>query len=636
MKRLIFAFICLLLAIACQARVITVDDDGLAHFSNIQAAINDSNDGDTIEVQLGTYTGVGNRDLDFGGRAITVRSTDPNDPNVVAATVIDCNGTESEFHRGFYFHNNEEPNSVVAGLTITNGYAAVGGGICCEGSSPTINNCTINNNRTKNGNYQGCGQHTKGGNGGGIYCSFSSPIITNCDIVNNRTGYGRIYCYCEETYCYGEDGGSGGGIYSSSSSPTIKDCIIAGNTTGTGGNDLEGGPGDAGDGAGICCSSSTPIIENCLITNNRTGNGIDTYLGYGGFGGDGAGICCLSSPASITNCIITENVTGNGGGDNGDKGCPGRGGDGAGVYSLSSSPLTITNCIITDNTTGNGGDAEYYGGRGGHGAGIGGWSSTMSLSNCIISGNTTGNGGDSRRDRAGSGGYGAGIYSTGGDTIITNCTVVGNKTGMGGSPDGTDGSTGGIWYSTSVTVTNCILWKNIESGQTDEPAQIRPTPTINYCCIQGWTGALGGMGNMGTDPCFVESGYWDANGTVDDPNDDFWVAGDYHLCWTSPCINAGDPSFFGQPDETDIDGEPRIIAGRVDMGSDEVGPKQVDFNRDGVINFEDFGILARSWFSQTSQQNWYILCDLYEDGYIEFKDLSVLVKNWLWEADWHE
>ena len=58
MKKLILAFICLL-TVVCQARIITVDDDGPADFNNIQAAINDANDYDTIIVVDGIYTGTG-------------------------------------------------------------------------------------------------------------------------------------------------------------------------------------------------------------------------------------------------------------------------------------------------------------------------------------------------------------------------------------------------------------------------------------------------------------------------------------------------------------------------------------------------------------------------------------------------
>ena len=54
MKKLIFVFISVLLVLPCQARTITVDDDGPADFNNIQAAIDDANNGDTIIVADGT------------------------------------------------------------------------------------------------------------------------------------------------------------------------------------------------------------------------------------------------------------------------------------------------------------------------------------------------------------------------------------------------------------------------------------------------------------------------------------------------------------------------------------------------------------------------------------------------------
>jgi hypothetical protein len=46
----------LFLTVPCGARTITVDDDGPADFDNIQAAIDDANDGDTVVVQPGAYT----------------------------------------------------------------------------------------------------------------------------------------------------------------------------------------------------------------------------------------------------------------------------------------------------------------------------------------------------------------------------------------------------------------------------------------------------------------------------------------------------------------------------------------------------------------------------------------------------
>lgn len=55
-KDRIVAFICLLAVLPWQARIITVDNDGPADFNHTQAAIKDPDDGDIIEVNLGTET----------------------------------------------------------------------------------------------------------------------------------------------------------------------------------------------------------------------------------------------------------------------------------------------------------------------------------------------------------------------------------------------------------------------------------------------------------------------------------------------------------------------------------------------------------------------------------------------------
>ena len=233
------------------ADVITVDDDGPAHYTTIQAAVNAAVDTDVIIIQPGMYTGTGNRDIDFLGKAITVRSTDPQDPNIVSDTVIDSQGTSSDWHRAFRFHTNEGPDSIIDGLTLTGGYTDYGGAINCEvNCSPTIRNCIIRSN-------------TATQEGGGIDCTTSEAVIVNCLIEDNVSGYyaGGINC------CVSSD-------------LTIIGCIIRNNSA-------------ENDGGGIqFCVSSGQVI-NCSITNN---------VGY-----EGGGIW-VRGPVHISNCTIVNNT----------------------------------------------------------------------------------------------------------------------------------------------------------------------------------------------------------------------------------------------------------------------------------------------------------------------------------------
>jgi parallel beta-helix repeat protein/predicted outer membrane repeat protein len=222
-------------------------------------------EGDTIILAAGTYSGSGNRDINFKGKVITVRSTDPDDPAVVGATIINCQGSSDDPHRGFNFHYGEGPDSAVFGLTISNGfYWGGGGGICCRYASPTISKNIIRDN-------------TADGDGGGIYCRNCSPVIVGNTIKGNTA----------------DD--DGGGIYCRDSSATISKNIITENMA-------------ADNGGGIFCRRLAPIITNNMIMGNR--------------GEDGGGIWCRGSSAVITNNTISGNVavdTGGGVGGRGDS-----------------------------------------------------------------------------------------------------------------------------------------------------------------------------------------------------------------------------------------------------------------------------------------------------------------------------
>jgi len=276
--------------------MITVGDDGPGDFSTIQAAIDDANDGDVVLVAPGTYTGDGKRDIDFKGKAITVKSeTGPEN------CIIDCNGTENDHHRGFLFHSGESPDSVLQGFSIKNGFADKGGGVFCEGSSPTISDCIVTRCKV----YAGMG-----GRGAGIYCYQSEAVIRDCVLSENIAL---------------PDFGHGGGICCAKGSVTITNCVIENNSeTWSGGIDcVEGSPGIYkctilnNENSGIFCRQSRARIEDCLM------------IGNGQFGV----ICEFNDSATIEGCII-------------------RGGNAplhpTGIGCSSSSP-TIHKCLIAGN-----------------------------------------------------------------------------------------------------------------------------------------------------------------------------------------------------------------------------------------------------------------------------------------------
>lgn len=275
-------------------------------FATIQQAIDSANSGDIVEVAPGTYTGDGNRDIDFRGRAITVRSSAGP-----YSTIIDCSGSEG--HRGFYFHSSEESNSVLRGFTIRGATVPgsdvtvdswswisgpvnpVGGGIYCEFSSPSIVDCIIKQCSTELG--------------GGIGVVSGSPTIMDCVIEDCRAGGGGL----------AESGGRGGGIgLIRGSNATILHSQIKNNSGYY--NSL---------GAGIYCWRSSAFFANCEISNNTAQGNVQ-----------GGGAYCGGSSANIEfeNCVISGNTAEIGGGI-----CAGSSGDSA------NERVIITNCTIAHN-----------------------------------------------------------------------------------------------------------------------------------------------------------------------------------------------------------------------------------------------------------------------------------------------
>jgi len=221
-----------------------------AEYEDIQAAIDAAVEGDEVIIQPGTYTGPGNYNIDFLGKAITVLSIEPENPAIVAATIVDPN----YYGTGFVFLSGEDANSVLDGLTITEGVSAVGGGICCRYSSPTIRNCIIRD----------CFALS---HGGGIGLEDSNSKISNCIVTGNLTS---------------EVGGGIACVWAGN--PAITNCIITGNIVGW-----------AGGGIGGCYCDIT--VRNCTLSGNKAESD---------FGGGGA-LCLWGATAEINNTILWGN-----------------------------------------------------------------------------------------------------------------------------------------------------------------------------------------------------------------------------------------------------------------------------------------------------------------------------------------
>ena len=236
------------------AATIRVPDDQ----PTIQAGIDAAAAGDTVLLMDGTFTGAGNRDIDFVGKAVTVRSAG-GDPEMC---VIDCEGSEANPHRGFIFQSDEGPGSVIEGITITHGWADYygGGGIFCDDdASPTIVNCALVDNESAMG----------GGMCGGILST-----LTGCSFVGNESVRGGALAGARATVLtdcefFGNKARYGGAIYiRSSCSPTLTGCSFTGNSA------LHSG------GALHIEMRSNPVLHCCTLAGNSApiGGAIDVSI----------------------------------------------------------------------------------------------------------------------------------------------------------------------------------------------------------------------------------------------------------------------------------------------------------------------------------------------------------------------
>jgi Right handed beta helix region len=284
---------------------------------------------------------------------------------------------------------------------------------------------------------------------------------------------------------------------------------------------------------------SVTVIQAYPVAGNTNGTLRCVYLGSGstlsGFtlengatkSDSGAGIYCDSSNAVIFDCVITGNSARF---------------DGGGIYFQSTNEL-VTNCIITDNSAGSSGGGVYSG-----------YGSTGTYSDCVISSNTASGGGggvflgpNSIMDNCvingnSSQGAGGGIYCEYVPSALINCTIVGNHSSSSGGGGGVYG------IPNAISLTNCIIYYNTEGAFSSAGTNIAIITNVYNCCTTPTNGL--GANNIAGAPGFVN---------ID--------AGNFRLAAWSPCIDAGDDAAV--TNATDLDGNPRIVNGIVDIGAYE-------------------------------------------------------------------
>jgi hypothetical protein len=209
---------------------------------------------------------------------------------------------------------------------------------------------------------------------------------------------------------------------------------------------------------------------------------------------------------------------------------------GGGVY-VKSCTITISGNIITANNV----VAD--------GAGVACSQSSGEIVNNLVAGNSAG-------IREGDSGGGLDFYMCGSGMKVINNTIIGNTAGEWG---------GGIQsWAGGPSISNCILWDNTAQIGPQVAANAGASPIVRYCDVQGGTGQPWfGTGCIDSDPLFEDS--------------------EGRLSAGSPCIDVGDNSAIAGI-ATDLDGNPRIVNGTVDMGAYEALP---DSDGDGVPDNED-------------------------------------------------
>ncbi len=361
------------------AAVITVEADGSGDYFGIQQAIDNANPGDEIVLGIGIYRGFdhwGDRGIETRGKAITLRSTDPNDPSCVAATCLDCEGSAASPRRGFWIHEGETTDTVVRGIKIINGYgypeggeSKPSGGVVYLRGEITFRQCIFEN--------------CYADRGGVSFSEFSGgAVFEQCTFRNNSAEIGGAICIGGGTVnikvidCRLENNSAtedGGAIYHTWNSAPLdcRNSIFVNNAAQDGGavythrtlscfleNEFRMNKAMSRGGAffgDTLRTDAVTTIQNNLFAGNNASAGGGIYLSMGSDNdmdvinntftenNEGALVCWNSVEPTVANNIIAFNI-------------------GNGIFTQGASPQIDYNCVFENEQPGNPGAYWNYGG----------------------------------------------------------------------------------------------------------------------------------------------------------------------------------------------------------------------------------------------------------------------------------
>ncbi|MCK4886132.1 MAG: right-handed parallel beta-helix repeat-containing protein [Planctomycetes bacterium] len=265
--------------------------------SSINDAIDLAINGDTIKVDTGTYV----ENVNFDGKSLSLVSFDPEDPSVVAATIIDPDNTS----RTIDIKNGNGANVVIEGFTVEGGSY----GIDVYGYCAKIKNCIIQNCTTRGIQLSNClnssiisctakdtiGQH-------GIFIEYSTVVIDDCNSSNNDDcGISAYYSNVTVSNSLISLNNKEPGIYNYKGVLSVDNCLICNNES-----------------SGVYCVEGDTEIINSTIDYNYNGISTSSVGAY---------------PIKVLNTVISNQTS-------------------KGIYFYNSHEKDISNCIITKNSIG--------------------------------------------------------------------------------------------------------------------------------------------------------------------------------------------------------------------------------------------------------------------------------------------